>query len=36
MHWRYADVLDLPAVVYELLVEDLNREAADVKAAAQK
>lgn len=28
MHWRYDDLLDLPAEVYAVLVEEVNREAA--------
>jgi hypothetical protein len=26
MHWSYQDVLDLPMAVYDVLVEDLNRD----------
>jgi len=26
MGWRYDDVLNLPAHVYDILVEELNRE----------
>jgi hypothetical protein len=29
MHWRYDDLLDLPAEVYAVLVEEVNREAGD-------
>ena len=27
MHWTYDDVLNLPADVYDILVEDLSKEA---------
>lgn len=27
MHWRYEDVQDLPVDVYDVLVEELQREA---------
>jgi hypothetical protein len=27
MHWTYADVLELPAHVYAVLIEQLNQEA---------
>lgn len=27
MHWTYDELLDLPADVYAVLVEELNREA---------
>jgi hypothetical protein len=27
MHWRYDDVLDLPVEVYQVLLEELQREA---------
>jgi hypothetical protein len=29
MHWTYDELLDLPAEVYAVLVEEVTREAAD-------
>lgn len=29
MHWTYDDVLDLPADVYDVLVDILNKESND-------
>lgn len=27
MHWTYDELLDLPAYVYDILVEELNKDA---------
>jgi hypothetical protein len=32
MRWTYDDVLDLPVAVYEVLVDELNREASEFLA----
>jgi hypothetical protein len=34
MHWSYDDLLDLPAEVYAVLVDEVKREAAGNQAAA--
>ena len=31
MHWTYDELLELPADVYAVLVDDLNREAEKTK-----
>ncbi len=31
MHWRYDDVLDLPADVYAVLIDELTREAKELE-----
>jgi hypothetical protein len=31
MHWTYDELLDLPADIYAVLVEEINREAASGK-----
>ena len=33
MQWTYADLMDLPFGVYEILIEELNREYAAQKKA---
>jgi hypothetical protein len=36
MHWTYDDVLNLPADVYDVLVEDLTKEAAEAAHGADR
>jgi hypothetical protein len=36
MHWSYDDLLDLPADVYAVLVEEINREAAGRSPSAPR
>ena len=33
MHWTYDELLDLPADIYAVLVDELNRERGDARPA---
>ena len=36
MHWTYEELMSVPVEVYEMLVEELNREADKARDAAAR